>query len=191
MKSGLIVEKPSIKIEWKSMDLNTSKDKAAVMIILCENGEIEALYIKRASNPMDPWSGQIAFPGGRTKIQDIDIIETAIRETREEVGIEVKREDVIGILGVFQLASEPKLKVYPVIVKLNFKPKVKLSNEVTDYMWIPIKRLCLSELEINGKKVEGYKYGSYIIWGLTARITKKLIELLKQEDLYTNNFTLH
>jgi len=179
MKSGLTVEKPDIKIEWRNIDLNTGKDKAAVMIILCENGEIEALYIKRASNPMDPWSGQIAFPGGRAKTRDVDIIETAIRETREEIGIEVKREEVIGVLGVFQPANEPKLKVYPVIAKLNFKPKVKLSNEVTDYMWIPIKRLCLSELEIDGRRVEGYRYGSHIIWGLTARITKKLIELLK------------
>lgn len=173
------MEKSSIKIEWGNMDLKADEDRAAVMIILCEDGELEALYIRRAVNPMDPWSGQIAFPGGRTKMQDVDIIETAIREAWEEVGIEVKREDVIGILGVFQPANEPKLKVYPVIAKLKFKPEVKLSNEVTDYMWIPIKRLCLSEVEIDGRRVEGYRYGSYIIWGLTARITKRLIEILK------------
>jgi 8-oxo-dGTP pyrophosphatase MutT (NUDIX family) len=84
------VEKSSIKIEWGNMDLKAGKDRAAVMIILCEDGELKALYIRRAVNPMDPWSGQIAFPGGRTKMQDVDIIETAIREAWEEVGIEVK-----------------------------------------------------------------------------------------------------
>jgi ADP-ribose pyrophosphatase len=63
--------------------------KAAVALIfrLGENDVPELLFIKRAEYEGDPWSGQIAFPGGRAEARDASLAETAIRETREETGI--------------------------------------------------------------------------------------------------------
>jgi 8-oxo-dGTP pyrophosphatase MutT (NUDIX family) len=49
----------------------------------------EVLYIKRSANPHDPWSGNVAFPGGRRDPKDADDLATAVRETREEIGLDL------------------------------------------------------------------------------------------------------
>ncbi|MEM3615547.1 MAG: CoA pyrophosphatase [Candidatus Methanomethylicia archaeon] len=161
-----------------NFDLKVDVDKAAVAVLLWGGEELEALYIRRAFNPMDPWSGQVAFPGGRCKIYDADIIETAIRETYEELGFKFLRSDVVGVLGVFSPLNEVRLKVFPVLVNLRIKPKVKISREIKDYQWIPLKNLGYGEKLIGDKIVGGYVYDDYFIWGLTARITERLLKLL-------------
>jgi len=75
--------------------------KAAVALIfrIGQQGALELLFIKRAEYPGDPWSGQIAFPGGREEARDASLAETAIRETREETEIDLEREGMmIGTL---------------------------------------------------------------------------------------------
>ena len=75
--------------------------KAAVALIFRtgQDGSPELLFIKRAEYPGDPWSGQIAFPGGREESGDSSLLETATRETREETGIDLGREGlIIGVL---------------------------------------------------------------------------------------------
>lgn len=174
----MIFENLRLKLMNSKFNLKVDVDRAAIAILLFDDEELEALYIKRAFNPMDPWSGQVAFPGGRCKIYDEDIIGTAIRETYEEIGLKFCREEVIGVLDVFNPLNEPKLKVYPVVVGLKVKPQVKLSREIRDYMWIPLKKLRFEGRIVNGNFVEGYIYRDYFIWGLTARITMKLLEKL-------------
>ncbi|MEM0085311.1 MAG: CoA pyrophosphatase [Candidatus Methanomethylicia archaeon] len=174
----MIFENLRLKLINKTLDLKVDVNRAAVSILLSNHEELEALYVKRTFNPMDPWSGQVAFPGGRCKNYDVDVIETAIRETYEEIGFKFCREDIIGILGVFNPLNEPRLKVYPVVVGLKVKPQIKLSREIRDYMWIPLKKLKFEGKIINGNFVEGYLYKDYFIWGLTARITMKLLENL-------------
>jgi 8-oxo-dGTP pyrophosphatase MutT (NUDIX family) len=77
--------------------------KAAVALIfrLGENDVPELLFIKRAEYEGDPWSGQIAFPGGRAEERDGSLAETAIRETREETGIDLAREGMICVHMLF------------------------------------------------------------------------------------------
>src|SRR5258706_3496876 len=75
--------------------------RAAVALIfrLGENDMLELLFIKRAEYEGDPWSGQIAFPGGRAEARDASLEETAIRETREETWIGLAREwTIVGML---------------------------------------------------------------------------------------------
>lgn len=159
--------------------------RAAVAIILyvSELG-FEALYVKRVCSPLDPWSGHIAFPGGRCREDDGGIIETAIREVYEETGIRLSRLDIVGLMDGFHPLNEPSLEVIPVIVLVDTKPAVKLSGELQEYFWAPVDRLSTGIVEVRCsdgglRRVEAYIYGGYIIWGLTARITRSLIEILQ------------
>ncbi|HEV8382740.1 MAG TPA: CoA pyrophosphatase, partial [Gemmatimonadales bacterium] len=72
---------------------------AAVAVILHESDDgLEALFIHRAVRVGDTWSGQIAFPGGRREPSDHDLLATAIRETLEEVGVDLSRAERLGVL---------------------------------------------------------------------------------------------
>src|SRR5436190_23089519 len=75
--------------------------RAAVAVILRERGgEIEVLLIRRSERDDDPWSGHAAFPGGRKEPSDETPEATAIRETREEVGLDLGAPGV-RVLGRF------------------------------------------------------------------------------------------
>jgi len=65
--------------------------RAAVAVLLSFQGEPEVLLMKRVDREGDPWSGQISLPGGRYEAEDRDLLATAIRETEEEVGIDLAR----------------------------------------------------------------------------------------------------
>src|SRR5262245_25433216 len=63
---------------------------AAVAAILRDRGgEAEVLLIRRAKKATDPWSGHMAFPGGRQDPEDLDLLHTAVRETKEEIGLDL------------------------------------------------------------------------------------------------------
>ena len=73
--------------------------RAAVAALLCENaGALELLFIERATIKEDPWSGHIAFPGGRKEDADADVRETAERETLEELGLDLGTGRYLGQL---------------------------------------------------------------------------------------------
>ena len=92
---------------------------AAVNVILrCNRGVVEVLLIRRVTNPKDPWSGDIAFPGGRMEEEDKDFLETALRETFEEVGIPKDKLEVIGVLDLAYTLAGVKYNVAPVVSRL-------------------------------------------------------------------------
>jgi 8-oxo-dGTP diphosphatase len=68
------------------------ENRAAVVLILHDSEELDALFVKRKTSPADPWSGQIALPGGRFEPEDASLIDTAMREVIEEVGIDLRAQ---------------------------------------------------------------------------------------------------
>jgi len=98
--------------------------EAAVAIILRKDLEgFEILLIKRRINPNDPWSGDVALPGGRKEEQDEDVLNTVIREVKEEVGIDLSKQKFLVELPYFKPSNPrlPKIKIKPFVYVLKEK----------------------------------------------------------------------
>ena len=102
--------------------------RASVALILDTGGsEPRVLFIERARKKSDPWSGQIAFPGGNRDPEDVDIMDTALRETREEVGVTLNRVQCIGRLDDQQ--GRTNYRAIPLVIscfvfELNQQPQL-------------------------------------------------------------------
>src|SRR5438132_12773358 len=120
--------------------------RAAVVLIFREGsgGEPELLFIKRAEYAGDPWSGQIAFPGGRQESGDESLEHTAVRETREETGIDLHRNGrILGKLDELRPQSVrlPEIVVCPFVAIVNEPPVLTLTSEVAAAFWLPLASL--------------------------------------------------
>jgi len=155
---------------------------AAVMIVIKYFKDCNyILFIKRSDVEWDPFSGHMAFPGGKNEKEDKDLLETAYRETLEETGIDLKiNGQLLGRLDDCK-PNNPKARnivVAPYISYLDNKISIIPNYEVEEALWIPIPRLKdESNLEIlyksrNGKIIEDYNYrfNDYVIWGMTGRV---------------------
>ncbi|MGB7292745.1 MAG: CoA pyrophosphatase [Thermodesulfobacteriota bacterium] len=164
--------------------------RAAVMVILKDGGPgYSVLFIKRTENEGDVFSGHMAFPGGKMRIADKDTLDTAIRETVEETGIDINKSGtVIGELDDFY-PNNPKANHYvvtPYLSLLEEEVELKLdAAEVADSVWIPIQHLNnprnqeVRILERKGRVSEDFVfyYSDYVIWGMTGRILHQFLLL--------------
>ena len=165
--------------------------RAAVALIIRAgtDGAPELLFIKRAEYPADPWSGQVAFPGGREESADPKLADTAIRETREETGIDLVRDaTVLGTLDDLrpQTVRLPAVIVRPYVVLLNrFEPLV-LSDEVALAFWVPLAAFksepSWRDTDVLARGVQlntrAFHHQGHVIWGMTERILAQLLALL-------------
>ncbi|MEO8579404.1 MAG: CoA pyrophosphatase [Gemmatimonadales bacterium] len=165
--------------------------KAAVALIFRsgEDGSPELLFIKRAEYAGDPWSGQIAFPGGRAEEGDTSLAETAIRETREETGADLGSEGmIIGMLDDLRPVSIrlPAVVVRPYVALLERKEPLVLSTEVALAFWIPFAALTHAEswredtVSARGVQINArvFRHEDHVIWGMTERIVAQLLALM-------------
>lgn len=159
--------------------------RAAVAAVLRPGGPRgpEALFIKRALREGDPWSGQMAFPGGKHEDSDPDLATTARREAREEVGLDLERAELLGRLEDIRTHTGDTL-VRPFVFVLH-EPVVLVPNdEVAEVHWgelVPMARgerdttLTWSRGELS-MRFPGYDLNGNTIWGLTHRMLQLLFE---------------
>ena len=168
--------------------------RAAVALIIRAGdeggGTPELLFIKRAEYPADPWSGQVAFPGGREEAGDPTLTDTAIRETREETGIDLVRDaTVIGTLDDLrpQTTRLPAVIVRPYVVLLHRFEPLLLSDEVALAFWIPLAAFkeapSWRDTQVFARGVQlnarAFHHQGHVVWGMTERILGQLIALLE------------
>lgn len=149
--------------------------------------ELLALFIRRAEIEGDPWSGHMGLPGGRVEPEDRDLAETARRETREETGIGLSDEDLLGRLSDLHPRSPhlPSVAITPYVARHLGGPEVRPSVEVSGHLWVPVRDLRdpsnRSELTLERRgerrtfpaiEVEGRT-----IWGLTHEIVRRFLAL--------------
>jgi 8-oxo-dGTP pyrophosphatase MutT (NUDIX family) len=154
---------------------------AAVAILLREEeGDYETLLVKRAEVTSDPWSGDMAFPGGKKSSQDITLRDTVAREVQEETGINLASLTYIGSLPVTFSSLKPGRDVLPIVYLYDGRPEIRLNPELTDYKWVHFKELRESRTTAIVKGWEGpvFKIDGEIVWGLTYRMLDKLLDLI-------------
>lgn len=162
---------------------------AAVAMILAEGAAgLDVCFIRRAERKGDPWTGQVALPGGRAGIHDADAHTVAERETREEIGMQLAvhhrvaplpvRPDVRGGLTLSPF-------VYYVDAATRAQARVHQPTEVADVFWVPLRHLfdadAVTELAYptaSGALWPGIEYGEHVIWGLTLRVLHSFAEIL-------------
>ncbi|HVP23377.1 MAG TPA: CoA pyrophosphatase [Conexivisphaerales archaeon] len=160
-------------------------DHASVVILLTlRTGSPEVLFAKRAENPNDPWSGQIAFPGGRSKEVDATLARTACREFFEETYVDIcKRAEMLGFLQTVRPRNRPSVTVTPFVAYSDRKFVFTPSREVTEVFWAPLLGLTEKpvDVEVSGAVLRGvpaFVYEGHVVWGLTAHIVRSLLDLL-------------
>ena len=166
--------------------------KAAVAAVVRDGAEgAELLFIHRAEHPHDPWSGQMAFPGGRMDPGDADEMAAAVRETHEELGLD------LGVVGSFlgrlsDVAAVSRgrplsLVIVPHVFAVAGEPVLVLNHEVAEALWVPLTYL----LDFDNRSTLDWRLGSMtiplpcyrfrdkVIWGLTFGMVDELLAIVR------------
>ncbi len=167
--------------------------QAAVSLIMKESQEgPNILFIERAKRRGDPWSGQMAFPGGKKDQSDKSICATARRETLEEIGVELLSSRYIGRID--DLIAPPTspasgLVVSCLVFSIAGEFEIKPNLEVHDTIWIPISFLINRDNFLPTFQPENYAgtfpgirvaaNDSRVIWGLTYRFLHSFFEVCR------------
>lgn len=140
------------------------------------------LLIRRTEREGDRWSGQIAFPGGHRESSDKTFLATAIRETKEEVGISLDQHEILGALPLVYSESR-SVRVAPFVFQLKADVKIQHNIEVAETFWLALSDIAnnvLAKTQVqveNGNLVtDSYIYRRNVIWGLTFRIINILLD---------------
>jgi 8-oxo-dGTP pyrophosphatase MutT (NUDIX family) len=157
--------------------------EAAVAIVLRPYGDDDAdlLCIRRAQREGDPWSGQIGLPGGRFDASDPSLEYTALRETLEEVGLDLHKSGlVLGQLDDLRPRTPvlPPIIVRPFVCAVERTGDLILSDEVAEARWIRVSALFAPDAKVQTSvevrdlrmQVSAYRIGAFTIWGMTERI---------------------
>ncbi len=182
--------------------------RSAVIIPLVEvNGETHLLFEVR-SLIMRKQPGDISFPGGQIDATDANPEQAALRELYEELSVPPSSAQVIRALS--PMVVSPSFVIYPFVAKVDIREVNTMNrDEVDEVFTVPLKWLLETEPEVhqvymqptpskdfpfekimNGKNYEWraraleeyfYEYNGYTIWGLTARMMKYFLDLLRLE----------
>ena len=164
---------------------------AAAVAVLLHDGDVglETLFIHRAVRAGDTWSGQVAFPGGRREPADADLRATAIRETMEEVGVDLAGAEPLGVLDDLYPRTPvlPPVVVRPFVFALTVRPPIVISAEVQHAFWLSFRALqapgvlgtiTIDHPGIPRRELPAYTLGKHTIWGMSERILTPLISLV-------------
>lgn len=169
--------------------LATTLKPAAVLIPLIERGEAEmSLLLTQRSADLKTHAGQVSFPGGRMEEGDPDIAVTALRETEEEVGIRRSGVSVIGYLDPMPTITGYAVTPVVGLVAADFELNID-ATEVEYVFEVPLaflmdksnKKLVDREYQDRVFKMVEYHYADERIWGATAFIIEKFVEILTKQ----------
>jgi len=165
------------------------KKRAAVALVLRPGAGPwpELLMIKRSEHPDDPWSGHMAFPGGREEASDPNLLATAIRETREELDLDLGPATRLGCVDPVYSPSVAKLRVDAWVFALDDVPPLRPNQEVQSTHWFALDRFLRHEgratfpFTWKGNKIAMpcARLDDCFIWGMSLRMIDDLLDRLR------------
>jgi 8-oxo-dGTP pyrophosphatase MutT (NUDIX family) len=172
----------------RSLEEHGNAPTAAVATILREGAlGAEALFIQRAEREGDPWSGHLAFPGGKREPGDSSLLATSIRETTEEVGLRLAPESMLARLEDVR-ARTNGYRVAQFVFALDDPDATLATNaEVASTLWVPLSRIDSD----GGKETIAWtvgdktidlpcvRLGGLVLWGMTYRMVSQVIAAAK------------
>jgi 8-oxo-dGTP pyrophosphatase MutT (NUDIX family) len=176
----------------RSFSLSSPVKNAGVMIcIFPGENDLQTVFIKRRDYD-GPHGGQVSLPGGVYEVQDQDMGDTAIRETREEIGIDLDKNEILGSLTPL-LIPISAMQVHPFVCFYRKKPVFTPENREVEYLIIAglgelsdPKRIERERWMLHGSenKVPFYRVQGNIIWGATAMIISEFLAVISGSGLY-------
>jgi 8-oxo-dGTP pyrophosphatase MutT (NUDIX family) len=150
---------------------------AAVLVPLFERDGEAHVWLARRPETMRSHAGQVAFPGGKNEASDGSLLDTALRETHEELGIERDRVDVLGALDdVFTITG---FTISPWVGWL--APGVEVTpnpSEVARVFAAPLREFF--EEPSGALPLRGWTVDGEFVWGATAAIVRRFVAILRE-----------
>jgi len=196
--------RPSLQIEsiearlanqtFTTQEIVPGQREAAVALVLQPKvSGLRALFILRAKKEGDPWSGQMALPGGHRETIDADLVETARRETHEEIGLDLNQAGrYLGSLA--GIRANPRagfdLVVTPQVFALEDKAvPLQPNEEVAEVLWGNLDEMISGRSLTDASFPEfqregtfpGYQVGAQVVWGLTFRMINDFFDLIRPD----------
>ena len=166
-----------------------ARRSAVALILQQRQQQTHVLMIKRAKREGDPWSGQMAFPGGHMEPEDRHGRDAAARETSEEIGLLLdERSPCIGRLS--DIMARPRMPrpmiVSPYVFHLGFEAEFNLNYEVDHTIWIPVEffrdKVNREQMQWQRGKVSMnlpcYFYEGRRVWGLSLMMIDELVKVI-------------
>jgi len=148
------------------------------------------LLMKRAERLSDPWSGHVALPGGRAEPGDADLVATAVRETEEELGVDLRGDArLLGPLPAIPVTARGKIlpmTVTPFVFVEERPCTPRLGVEAEAAFWLPLGDVARGALDDTcvypyadpPLHLPCWRYEGQTVWGLTYRLVRSLLEEL-------------
>lgn len=166
---------------------DTSKTKLAAVMIIIFGNEPNVIMTKRPKT-MNHHGGEISFPGGRWISHDADFLETSIRETREEIGIDISRSQVIGQLKPVTTLNSgftitPFITVQDNVQSLNPNSEIESILEIP---LIPFLKTLDEDKDPTHKSIQEmytFTFQNHLIWGASARMLKQILTIMSAHGI--------
>lgn len=162
--------------------------RAAVAAVLRGPAEgRELLLMRRIEYPGDPWSGHISLPGGTVDPTDADLLHTAVRETQEEVGLDLtgsarllcRMEAFHAVAG----SSIPPMDITPFVFRLEQSARIVIGSEAEECFWLPLEEVLSGRLDTHHehhrqgvmRTLPAWRFEERVVWGMTYKMIQDVL----------------